>query len=248
MLAAGCASSPPPNPSVAWEFFAPASPQLDAWYPKVAEWQTRARVDRLEPLPRPPEQAAARRPLSRAGLDPLPEQLGAFASAQRRLLAERIFYWTRTTAPYYYESDRPTSEEPTDGKQAAEEQAAEDLKHDYWPTYSELAERNGDDCDGLDLVAYRMLQEFGFPQDELFRAVVRRDRDAANHMLTFWFEDPSDPWVFDATGAATKVFGRFSDISGWTPTAIFNERDQYAARRSQTRLSRSAQARGAALD
>ena len=25
-------------------------------------------------------------------------------------------------------------------------------------------------------------------------------------MVTLWFEDPSDPWVFDATGAATKVF------------------------------------------
>jgi len=221
-LAAGCATAPPPSKE--WEFFAPASPQQGPWYPKVAEWQTRARADRWDPFVRLPEEEAARqaRPGARpseAGLDPMPEKLGAFASTQRRLLAERIFHWVRRTAPFYYQTDRPDSEESTDRKNR---HAAEDPKDDYWPTYSELVDRNGDDCDGLDLVAYRMLQEFAFPRDELFRAVLRRNRDAANHMVTLWFEDPSDPWVFDATGASTTEFVRFSEISDWTPTAIFN--------------------------
>jgi hypothetical protein len=269
MLALGCATGPPADQDREWEFFAPASPKADAWYPKVAEWQTRARAEQVEPLVQLSEEEAEAALLSRlelrssqanlddpsadpdalpADLDPLPNQLGAFASTQRLLLAQRIFHWTIKTTPFYYQKDGRQSDEPASQEPTEDERLVEAVADDYWPTYSELVERNGDDCDGLDLVAYRMLQEFGFPQDQLFRGVIRRDRDRANHMVTLWFEDPSDPWVFDATGAATNKFVRFSEVSGWTPTAVFNESDQYTVRLRHTQLGRAAQARGAALD
>ena len=74
-----------------------------------------------------------------------------------------------------------------------------------------------------------MLREFGFPKDRVFRAILRRNRDQANHMVTLWFEDARDPWILDATGAVTFQMRRFSQLEGWTPTKIFNERAQYLA-------------------
>ncbi len=85
------------------------------------------------------------------------------------------------------------------------------------------------------------MREFGFPPDQLFRAIVRRDRDGANHMVTLWFEDRDDPWVIDATGAVTGSVRRFSDLPGWTPTKVFNEREQYTPKQLQ-RLDALAQA------
>ena len=78
---------------------------------------------------------------------------------------------------------------------------------------------------------HKLMREFGFPPDQLFRAIVRRDRDRANHMVTLWFEDRDDPWVIDAIGAVTSKVRRFSDLSGWTPTKVFNEREQYTPTR-----------------
>ncbi len=61
----------------------------------------------------------------------------------------------------------------------------------------------------------------------VYRAIVRRDRDRANHMVTLWFEDADDPWVLDATGAMTMKMRRFSELPGWTPTKMFNELEQF---------------------
>ena len=57
---------------------------------------------------------------------------------------------------------------------------------------------------------------------------MRRNRDRRNHMVTLWFEDPEDPWVFDSTGVLTRGLILFSKIVGWTPTAVFNEREQFS--------------------
>ena len=38
---------------------------------------------------------------------------------------------------------------------------------------------------------------------------------------------PKDPWVLDATGAATFEMRQFSQLEGWTPTKVFNERNQF---------------------
>ena len=61
----------------------------------------------------------------------------------------------------------------------------------------------------------------------MYRAIVRRDSNLKNHMVTLWFEDPADPWVIDATGAMVLEMSRFSSVNGWTPTKMFNETEQY---------------------
>ena len=99
---------------------------------------------------------------------------------------------------------------------------------DHWPTVADLLETNGDDCDGLDLIAYQLLIEFGFDRRELYRAIVRSDKGTGNHMITLWFEGGTrDPWVFDATGAVTTEMVRFSQVFGWYPIKVFNEHTQY---------------------
>jgi hypothetical protein len=151
----------------------------------------------------------------RAGMQSgkLLEAMGAYRDEQRVELAKKVADWSQHMARRYYKWD-PGKDDPT---------------WDHWPTVGELLSTNGDDCDGLDLIAYQMLREFGFPADRVYRGIIRRDRDQANHMVTLWFEDPKDPWVLDATGAVTFAMRRFSELEGWTPTKIFNERGQFLA-------------------
>jgi hypothetical protein len=199
-----CASAPPPA-APSYQFFAPSAPQTDPWYAKIQEWQARARQEAGTFINAEPM----------SGISPLEQELGSFAVQERLALAHKIAAWARLEGRGYYRSDEDRS-----------------LAGDHWPTYKELAERNGDDCDGLDLIAYQLLVEFGFPRDKLFRAVMRRNRDRRNHMVTLWFEDSEDPWVFDATGAMTRSLVRFSEITGWTPTAVFNESAQFSVAES----------------
>jgi predicted transglutaminase-like cysteine proteinase len=150
---------------------------------------------------------------------PLRDLIGEFEVEQRHALARRISEWARLKGRSHYVADH--------GEATRDEDEGVPAMGDHWPTYSELVDANGDDCDGVDLIAYQLLREFGFAKDQLFRAILMRDRDRVNHMVTLWFEDPGDPWVFDATGAATRELVRFSKVEGWTPTHIFNETAQY---------------------
>ena len=102
------------------------------------------------------------------------------------------------------------------------------LTNRFGQTRDEFFAANGDDCDGLDLIAYELMRDAGFSADETYRLVVRRERDGANHMVTLWFEDRSDPWVIDATGAMTLEMRKFSDLPpGWLPRVMFNENALY---------------------
>jgi len=209
LVSLACATGPRPS---RYDFFAPTSAAVDSdsdpWFPKVEEWQARAVRDHelgLEISEKPP----SLRDAERSG--ELRLKMGAYRSAERRKLAVRIGAWAQQEARRHYKWD--PSKDPT---------------YDHWPTLQELLETNGDDCDGLDLIAYQLLLEFGFHRDQVYRLVVRRDRDGANHMVTLWFEDRSDPWVLDATGAMTGEMRRFSEFDGWTPTKVFNERTQFA--------------------
>jgi predicted transglutaminase-like cysteine proteinase len=208
---AGCASISPPHHEPTFDFFAAAIPDnadADPWYPKVAEWQGRMREEGT----RLPPTTHSLRAAEQSGR--LLQVMGAFRDQQRVELARRITDLAQHLARKYYKWD-PASQNPA---------------YDHWPTVGELLGNNGDDCDGLDLIAYQLLREFGYPSDRVYRAVIRRNRDRANHMVTLWFEDDTDPWVLDATGAVTLEMRHFSELEGWTPTKVFNEDTQYLAR------------------
>jgi hypothetical protein len=199
-----CASAPPVPTPTGFDFFGAADPGTAIWYTQIEDWQERMRSEESQPLRSQPASLYTRQ------FKPLDGKVGAFVADEQARLARKIAKWAREEGRRHYRID----EDPS-------------LEGDHWPTYRELVERNGDDCDGLDLIAYHLLVAFGFPRDQLFRAVVRRQRDNKNHMVTLWFEDPQDPWVFDATGAVTRQLVRYSRTTGWTPIAIFNEREQY---------------------
>ena len=210
LLAAGCAN-PPAAPEPEFQFFVHATPNDDPWFAKVSEWQSRAR--RAEPntatarLDMPADLAE---PAAAAKSEVLSVKMAGFALGQKRDLARRINIWAQVQSHRFYRIE--DDDDPAD---------------DHWPTFGELLDTNGDDCDGLDLISFQLLREFGFPRDRVFRAIVRRDSNLKNHMVTLWFEDPQDPWVLDATGAMVLGMKRFSQVDGWTPTKMFNETKQY---------------------
>jgi hypothetical protein len=204
----GCASTPSGSHSKHFEWFSQAglgAGDEDPWYPKVEEWQGRARNEGT----RLPKTERGLRSAEFSGQ--LLPAMSAYRDSERRELAKRITDWTQRVARRYYKFD-PGNNDPI---------------YDRWPTVGELLANNGDDCDGLDLIAYQLMREFGFPREQLYRGIVRRNRDNANHMVTLWFEDPNDPWVVDATGAVSVEFRRISQLPGWTPTKLFNENEQF---------------------
>lgn len=214
VFALGCAtsggSSKASRSDRTFEFFGAAiagDDEADPWYPKVAEWQGRMQKEGT----RLPASDRSLRGAMQSGK--LLQAMGAYRDEQRVAIAKHVTDWAQHIARRYYKWD-PGNDSPV---------------FDHWPTVGELLANNGDDCDGLDLIAYQMLREFGFPADRVFRGVIRRDRDQANHMVTLWFEDTKDPWVLDATGAVTFQMRRFSELEGWTPTKVFNDRAQYLA-------------------
>lgn len=201
-----------------YRYFVRPVPEHDLWYAKVEQWQERERRDR------PQEALADERAIAAAGPHSglLTVQMGRWTSQERLALAQRIATWSQAASRRHYKFDPVTSYED-----------------DPWPTTKDLLDQNGDDCDGLDLITYKLMRSFGFPHEQLFRAIVKRQRDGANHMVTLWFEDPDDPWVVDATGAITMTVRRFSELPGWTPTKVFNERQQFTPVPLSDTLARS---------
>ena len=180
--------------------------------PTVAQWQLRAQRVAPETRPSLPHEDSVRK-AELSGM--LRRKMGAFHVEQRHALARKINVWAKGEARTHYRFDR-------DPRNPA---------LDHWPTFLELLDRNGDDCDGLDLIAFEMLREFGFQRGEIYRAVVKRNSDGRNHMVTLWFEDREDPWVIDVTGAMSGLMRKFSQLPGWTPTVVFDEYDQFGVTR-----------------
>ena len=206
-LGGGCASAIPALPTE-WAYF--SSPHSDdPWMRKIAQWQERERWD-LGGAPAPGPAAVAGSGTGAAEPGPSPRDLrsdyDAFRGAQRRSLARDLARWSQREAEDHSGPDGPV---------------------DRWATLAETLDANGDDCDGLELLVYRMLREFGFGQDEVFRAIVVRPEDGQHHMVTLWFEDRGDPWVIDPTGAMTSGMPRMSEVPGWEPLKIFSEDERY---------------------
>jgi predicted transglutaminase-like cysteine proteinase len=190
----------------------------DVWTPKIAGWQRRERFDAtlLAPLESGPavesagySEANEQLPASQTDTLGLRAKYFAFRAEQKREMASEVARWIQAEAKLHYREDGAV---------------------DHWATLEETLARGGDDCDGLELLAFHALRDLGFASTEVYRAIVVRPSDGQHHMVTLWFEDPSDPWVIDPTGAMTLGMPRMSELSAWVPLKVFSEEIEYTVR------------------
>jgi len=207
----GCVSALAGSPA-RYDYFARPD-RFDAWSPKIAGWQRRERAQ-AEPAgaAAPPVAGGPERAGSRPGQD-LRAKYRSFQAERKRALARELADWIQREAPDHYVPDGPV---------------------DHWATLEETLRSDGDDCDGLELLVFHGLRELGFSEDEVYRAIVVRPEDGQHHMVTFWFEDPSDPWVIDPTGAMIPEMRRMSDIPEWVPLKVFSDDAEFTVRRRAT--------------
>jgi len=200
----------PPARDYSW--FGPPDPG-DPWTPKIAGWQSRERAaPAAQALEAPASVSGAARaaePEEGASGPDLRASYVAFRAERKRELARRTAAWIQEQARRHYVEDGPI---------------------DHWATLEGTLRRNGDDCDGLELLVNQALRDLGFSDDEVFRAIVYRPRDGQHHMVTLWFEDPEDPWVIDPTGAMTSGMPRMSGVAGWVPLKVFSQDEEYTVR------------------
>jgi hypothetical protein len=210
LVQSACAT--PPGSGRSYQFFDPATSE-HLWFERIADWQDRERGDRghraeSDGRAIPPVREAARAPAR--DFARLEDKFVSFQIREKREMARAFNVWSQEQALAHYKPD-----------------VYESPDEDHWPTLRELFASNGDDCDGMDLLVYGLMRDLGFRQGEIYRAIVRRDADDAHHMVTFWFEDSTDPWVIDATGAMTIEMRRLSQIHGWTPRMLFDDQQQF---------------------
>jgi hypothetical protein len=209
-LLLGCARLPGAPDPYAW-FARPAAD--DPWSLKIARWQERERATGVaEVLAAPSTVAAGPEATREGGQERLREKFLRFRAEHRRSMARELAAWLQEQAKLHYVPDGVI---------------------DRWATLEETLSRNGDDCDGLELLAFHLLLDLGFREDEVYRAIVFRPSDGQHHMVTMWFEDPADPWVIDPTGAMTGGMPRMSEVPGWIPLKLFSERTEFTVRSSE---------------
>lgn len=193
-----------PLPPASYDYFAaPAS--TDPWSRKIRGWQLRERAD----VGGTPAVASEPRRGERASEGELRHKFQLFRDAQKRQVARDLAAWIQLQAGEHYRPDGPV---------------------DHWATLEETFRSNGDDCDGLELLVFHLLRELGFADEEVYRAIVFRPSDGQHHMVTLWFEDPTDPWVIDPTGAMTGGMPRMSEVPGWEPLKVFSDDREFTVR------------------
>ncbi|MHA7839234.1 MAG: hypothetical protein ACX98W_17375, partial [bacterium] len=169
LLGMGCSSLPVDEGAGArLAYFRSPGPD-DLWSPKIRGWQRRERFDAelVEPLETGPAVESAG---DSAANDLLPEDQTAegslrakyfsFRAERKRELARNVADWIQTEAKQHYREDGAV---------------------DHWATLEETLARNGDDCDGLELLAFHALRDLGFAQSEVYRAIVVRPSDGQHH-------------------------------------------------------------------
>lgn len=188
----------------------------DPWSPQISSWQARERalpdVELLRPaasVSNPPAGAQDRAASVGGTSGDLRSEYFAFRAERKRELARQTATWVQSESKNHYIPDGPI---------------------DHWATLSETLARNGDDCDGLELLAYHTLRDMGFRPDEVYRAIVFRASDKQHHMVTLWFERKDDPWVIDPTGAMTQGMPHLSEVPGWVALKVFSETEEYTVR------------------
>ncbi len=183
----------------------------DPWSPKIGAWQARERaLPATESLRGPASVSGAAQPGAARSERQQPDLRAkwfAFRSEHKRALAREAAAWIQEQARQHYIADGPI---------------------DHWATLEETLARDGDDCDGLELLVYHFLRDLGFAEHEVYRAIVYRPSDGQHHMVTLWFEDPDDPWVIDPTGAMTTGMPRMSDVPTWAPLKLFSETEEFS--------------------
>jgi predicted transglutaminase-like cysteine proteinase len=202
----------------AYRYFAKPQPN-DAWSRKIAQWQQRERDTGSEAVLKTPAAVAGPRSgeeaVDASDREALRGKFDAFLAERRRAQAREVAAWIQDVAQQHYIPDGPV---------------------DRWATLEETFRHDGDDCDGLELLTYNLLRELGFGDDQVFRAIVFRRSDGQHHMVTFWFEQPGDPWVIDPTGAMTSGMPRMSQVPGWEPLKVFSEARDYDVVRAAPEL------------
>lgn len=197
LLGLGCATGY--SGLTRYEYFAEPAAD-DAWSHKIQSWQAREIDDHTSGLTAVSGSAPA---TTRSGSNTeLRAKYETFRGDHKRAMARELAEWIQQQAREHYVADGPI---------------------DHWATLEETFARNGDDCDGLELLTYHLLRDLGFGADEVFRSIVFRKTDGQHHMVTLWFEDSDDPWVIDPTGAMTSGMPRMSELPGWTPLKVFTE-------------------------
>ncbi len=211
-LSGGCMSPPPPR-AVHFDYFRAPAPG-DPWTPKIAGWQARerrslARVDLDGPAEVSGSGVGSRPPGREQATTGLRAKYVTWRLERKRALARELVAWLQAQAREHYIPDGPI---------------------DHWATLEETLVRGGDDCDGLELLAYHFLLDQGFGREEIYRAIVVRPSDGQHHMVTLWFERRDDPWVLDPTGAMTSEMVRMSQRPDWVPLKVFSETEEYTVR------------------
>lgn len=195
-----------------YDFFSVPSPH-DPWSAKIEDWQSRERLGsslkQSVQSPSVSEPGAVSVGEGNRHDGDLRAQYLAFHTQQKRAIVRDVASWIQAVAKRHYIDDGPT---------------------DHWATLEDTLRQNGDDCDGLELLAYRTLRDLGFSDTEVFRAIVYRKLDKQHHMVTLWFEADQDPWVIDPTGAMAPSVMRMSQVSGWVPIKIFGDDSEFTVR------------------
>ncbi len=210
-LGAGCATPTRPVAERGGLRFFDAPALDDPWTPQIASWQARERalpdVEMLRPsAPVSNSASTGRGDATGQPRGDLRADYFAFRTERKRELAREVASWIQSESKQHYIPDGPV---------------------DHWATLAETLARNGDDCDGLELLPYHTLRDLGFRSDEVYRAIVFRPSDRQHHMVTLWFERRDDPWVIDPTGAMTQGMPHLSEVPGWVPLKIFSETEEY---------------------
>ncbi len=188
----------------------------DPWSPKIAGWQRREAADAAPmlgdtaPSVDGPGSAPLAESASTANRAELRTKYSDFRAQRKRHAAREFAKWIQTEAKNHYVADGPI---------------------DHWATLEETLRSNGDDCDGLELLVFQGLRDLGFDQSEVFRAIVYRPEDGQHHMVTLWFEERTDPWVIDPTGAMTSGMPRMSEVPGWVPLKVFSDTAEFSVGR-----------------
>ncbi len=211
-LLTALAAPPVAAPPGGYDFFSRPEPR-DPWSIRIGRWQLRQRAayraGLIRPFPTLPAVAGPGRAApvaARASERSLAARYEAFMDARRREMAKSVVGWVQAEAETRFVDDGPV---------------------DHWPTLPEVLAANGDDCDGLELLSYHALRQLGFPEDRVYRAILRRPRFDQHHMVTLWFEDLGDPWVLDPTATITSHLRRLSELDEWVPLKVFSEDREY---------------------